>query len=200
MAESPEKTALAALTLNVIRTLNKLNEAAISEPDAKRRAKLRRVATELDTHNDEAMRGGLEYDSHYIVRLKTGRARTHSESVRSGRSQPGQRDERTDHPGLQAVRELIGRYPNKDVWDLVIKTIGDDLDMERLRECYTAWRAKNYAPHNLAWLTDWYRNGIPGSQLGWQNNGNRQPDATERNGDRLDGNLSLIRNIRRNAG
>lgn len=199
MSESPEKQALTALTLNVIRTLNKLNEAAISEPDAKRRSKLRRIATELDTHNDDAMRSGLQYDSHYIVRLKTGRSRTTSQST--GRTQrSAERDTRVDHPGLQAMREIIGKFPNKDVWDLVIKIIGDTPDLERLKECWLAWRSKNYSPLNLAWLTDWYVNGIPGNQLGLQHNGNRPPDATERNAERLNGNIALFKNLRRNAG
>lgn len=163
MAESPEKSALAALTLNVVRTLNKLKEYEYSEPDARRRSKLRRIMAELDTHNDDAMRNGLEYDSHYIVRLKTGRARTHAESVRTGRSQPSERDPRTDHPGLQAVREVIKKYPNKDTWDLLIESAGDQPDIERMRQCWAAWRSKGYSPTNFSWLTDWYRNGTIGN-------------------------------------
>src|SRR5262245_12704725 len=107
MGDSPEKAALIDLTVNVIRTLNKLNEAAIAAKpqDPKLSAKLRKIATELETHNDDAMRSGLQYDSHYIVRLKTGRSRTASQTA--GRTERNaQRDARIDHPGLQAVREI----------------------------------------------------------------------------------------------
>jgi len=160
MAESPESPALAELTVNVIKTLKQLNEFMLSEPDGRRRAKLRKVITELDGLNDEAMRSGLHYDASQIIKLKTGRARAGS----TGKQSQRQGDPRAAHPGLQAVRDLIGRYPHKDVWDLIIRITGAELNLERMRECWLAWRSKNYSPLNLAWLTDWYVNGIPATQ------------------------------------
>lgn len=73
------------------------------------------------------------------------------------------RDDRLDHPALIAVREVKGRFPHKDVWDLVIKVAGSEPDIERMRECWIAWRGKNFGPENLGWLTDWYVNGMPGA-------------------------------------
>lgn len=70
------------------------------------------------------------------------------------------RDERTDHPAIKAVHEIRGRYPHKDVWDLIIKTLGETPDVEKLRTCWVVWRSKNFAPDNLGWLVDWYVNGI----------------------------------------
>lgn len=83
-----------------------------------------------------------------------------STSVKEERPAKKQRDERIDHPAIAAFREVKGAYPNKDVWDLVIKTVGDAPDIPRMRECWVAWRAKDYKPNNLAWLVDWYVNGI----------------------------------------
>jgi hypothetical protein len=69
------------------------------------------------------------------------------------------RDARLDHPALIAVREVKGKFPNRDVWDLVIKTVGDKPDIPKMKDCWTRWRAKNYAPENLGWLVDWYAGG-----------------------------------------
>jgi len=160
MGESPESPALAELTVNVIKTLKQLNEFMLSEPDGRRRAKLRKIITELDALNDEAMRSGLKYDAGHIIQLKTGRRQSRS----TGAKQSGPRDPRSVHPGLQAARDLIGRYPHKDVWDLIIRITGEEPNLERMRECWLAWRSKNYSPLNLAWLTDWYVNGIPATQ------------------------------------
>lgn len=179
MTDSPERSSLQTLTENVIKTINKLNEAVLTEPDARRRSKLRKIVTELDTHNDDAMRSGLGFDAGYIVRLKTGRVRMGPEG--SGvKKETRPRDSRVGHAALQAVREVIGKYPHKDVWDLVIKTVGDEPDIERMRECFVTWRSKNYSPQNLAWLTDWYRNGTIGNtQLRLATKADRSVDAAK---------------------
>jgi hypothetical protein len=62
---------------------------------------------------------------------------------------------------LKAVIEVKGCYPHKDTWDAIIKILGESPDIAKMRDCWTAWRMKNYAPTNLGWLTDWYREGIP---------------------------------------
>lgn len=82
------------------------------------------------------------------------------------------RDPRIDHPALKAVVEVKGSYPHKDTWDLVIKVVGEEPDVGRLRECWVAWRAKGFAPMNLGWLTDWYVNGVNGNG----HNGSHRPD------------------------
>jgi uncharacterized protein YdaU (DUF1376 family) len=69
------------------------------------------------------------------------------------------RDARLDHPALKAVLEVKGKYPTKDVWDLVIKAVGDTPNVVKMRECWLRWRSKNFAPENLGWLLDWYANG-----------------------------------------
>lgn len=84
-----------------------------------------------------------------------------SPSGKEKRPAKKQRDERADHPALVAYREIRGRFPSKDVWDLVIQALGDHPDTTKMRECWLAWRGHNYAPENLAWLVDWYINGIP---------------------------------------
>jgi len=92
---------------------------------------------------------------------RTEENRTEEKEVRERHAKP--RDERLDHPAMVAIREVKGRFPHKDVWDLVIKIVGLEPDVEWLRECWVAWRGKNYGPENLGWVTDWYLNGIPGA-------------------------------------
>lgn len=100
------------------------------------------------------------------------------------------RDPRLDHPALKAVIEIKGCYPHKDTWDAVIKIVGDHPDLERLRECWVAWRLKNYAPGNLGWLTDWYVNGMPGAT-----NGTNRESSTERSARNLRENAEYIREL-----
>lgn len=98
------------------------------------------------------------------------------------------RDARIDHPALIAIREIKGRFPSKDVWDLVITAAGECPDVPRMRECWLAWRAKNFGPENLGWLVDWYVNGIPGGS----SNGHK-PTASERRVDQLKANAEFLR-------
>lgn len=121
---------------------------------------------------------------------------TSSEEKKESKS----RDARLDHPALQAVREVKGRYPTKDVWDLVIKIVGDEPDVGRMRECFVAWRAKNYAPENLGWLTDWYVNGRNSNGTYSQNNEFRRSSAAERNSSQLMRNLAVVEELRSQSG
>lgn len=89
------------------------------------------------------------------------------------------RDARLDHPALKAVIEVKGCYPHKDTWDAVIKILGTEPDVVKMRQCWTAWRLKNYAPGNLGWLTDWYVDGIPGSNNGNHKQSSQQPRSSE---------------------
>jgi uncharacterized protein YdaU (DUF1376 family) len=71
------------------------------------------------------------------------------------------RDPRLDHPALKAVFSVKGKYPSRDVWDLVIEKLGENPDIARMKDCWLHWRAANYGPENLGWLVDWYVNGVP---------------------------------------
>jgi hypothetical protein len=79
-----------------------------------------------------------------------------------------EQDPRTQHPAILAVRDITGRYPTKDVYDVLIASIGGEPDARKLKACFEAWRVKDYKPTNYGWVTDWYKNGIPV----FQKNGN----------------------------
>ena len=65
------------------------------------------------------------------------------------------------HPAIQAVREVTKKYPPKDVMDVLIRVIGENPDVEKLRSCYETWRLRSYNPLNFEWVTSWYVSGIP---------------------------------------
>ncbi|HEX3102409.1 MAG TPA: DnaA N-terminal domain-containing protein, partial [Pyrinomonadaceae bacterium] len=85
-------------------------------------------------------------------------------------------DERKCHPAIVAIREIAELYPPKETWDKFITVLGADLDVDRLRECFVAWRLKGWKPTNYAWALEWYPHGIP--NFAANGNGTR-PNAGE---------------------
>ena len=88
---------------------------------------------------------------------------TSKETLKERKTRPAKKpqDERATHPALVAIREVKGAYPTKDLWDLIIDKVGSHPDVPKLRQCWEAWRVRNYSPQNLGWLVDWYFTGIP---------------------------------------
>lgn len=74
-------------------------------------------------------------------------------------------DPRTSHPAIVAVFEVTGRRPDKDLYNKIIRTLGEDPDGQKLVECFEAWRGKGYRATNYAWITEWYVKGIPEKAL-----------------------------------
>lgn len=69
-------------------------------------------------------------------------------------------DPRRLHPAIVAVRSVMSRYPDKDLWDKTIKRLGDKPDESKLRECWEEWIERGYNKMSLKWL-NWYFDGIP---------------------------------------
>lgn len=69
-------------------------------------------------------------------------------------------DQRKDHPAIKMVHSFITRYPHKDIWDRIIREIGDKPDVEFFRSCYEIWIGVNGNPMNLQkWLFDTNKSG-----------------------------------------
>lgn len=83
------------------------------------------------------------------------------------------KDPRTNHPAIQKMRAIIGRYPDKVLWDSVIDAL-DDPDEVRLKACYVEWRKKGFSPMNFGWAFDWYINGVNTNGTNRNNNGVKQ--------------------------
>lgn len=71
-------------------------------------------------------------------------------------------DPRSKHPAIVAVREIVGRFPDKLIWDEIIQALGESPDLEQLKFCAREWAKKTTNMGNLStWLFDWYVNGLP---------------------------------------
>lgn len=68
-------------------------------------------------------------------------------------------DPRVNHPAIQAVWKTRGKYPLKDLWDMIIETVGDSPDLGHMKQCWVKWRGRGFNSENYGWLTDWYVNG-----------------------------------------
>jgi len=75
-------------------------------------------------------------------------------------------DLRKEHPAIKGIQEVSNRYPSKPLWDSIIDKLGSDIDVDRLKECWTEWLSRGYKPTNLAWALEWYKDGIPGKPNG----------------------------------
>lgn len=85
-------------------------------------------------------------------------------------------DSRSKHPAIQVVRSLMGRYPEKVLWDRIIDRFGDKFNKDKLEECCVAWMSRGYNPNALTWL-NWYFDGIPEKITqngGYKNNAERR--------------------------
>jgi hypothetical protein len=122
----------------------------------------RSIATQKLGH-ELALGISLEVEAKPKDSVPAGRSQGKSSSPPSGRKG---RDPRTDHPAIVSVREVSGRFPPKtsgtaDVWDLIIKALGDSPDEKLLRKCCEVWLARGFRPTNWAWALDWYPAGGP---------------------------------------
>ena len=63
--------------------------------------------------------------------------------------------------GIQILRSVTRRYPKREIWPALCEILGQEPDKEKLAACYQAWLLRGYNPLNYAWVTNWYREGIP---------------------------------------
>ena len=80
-----------------------------------------------------------------------------SSDKRSGRADKPP-DPRVQHAAIQAVWKTRGKYPLKELWDLIIETVGDKPDEAAMKDCWLRWRGRGFSSENYGWLTDWYVN------------------------------------------
>lgn len=83
-------------------------------------------------------------------------------------------DSRKSHPAIVALHAVTGVYPPKEIWDEIIDRLGIDVDIGKLKKCFTAWRVRGYNKTNYDWAMDWYLSGIPEIGKGAKNGTQRQ--------------------------
>jgi hypothetical protein len=68
------------------------------------------------------------------------------------------KDERLEHPAIKCAHAVGGKFPPKELWDDIIKTVGDSPDGEYMAVCRKEWVRRGYNPNAWTWLTEWYVN------------------------------------------
>ena len=68
-------------------------------------------------------------------------------------------DPRCKHPALEMVRSIRSRWPDKVVWDDIIKVLGDAPDRERLVNCYKLQVELGCNPNSLPFIFEFYPPG-----------------------------------------
>jgi hypothetical protein len=69
-------------------------------------------------------------------------------------------DLRKEHAAIKTVHEILTRWPHKDLWDRIIREVGDSPDVAFLRSSYERWRSVDGNPMNLEkWLFDPLKTG-----------------------------------------
>lgn len=71
------------------------------------------------------------------------------------------RDPRTDHPAIQAIYQLTGRYPNSELYDRMIAALGSSPNMQLLKRCREDWLIRGYSTTATVWAEEWYPQGGP---------------------------------------
>lgn len=91
------------------------------------------------------------------------------EPSKPARKPPKEPDPRSDSAAIQCARGVGGRYPPKEIYDDVIRILGESPDGEKLAACRKTWVGRGYNPNSWNWLLEWYASGI--TPLGRNGNG-----------------------------
>lgn len=70
-------------------------------------------------------------------------------------------DSRKDHWAIKTIRECTQRYPEKILWDDIIKATGEKDESKKLTACIKVWLARGFNKNNSAGYINWFKNGIP---------------------------------------
>lgn len=185
-----QKEQLSELTKEVCKTLNIINEALKDEDKGKREKKCGRALKEIELVNDEAMRVGLGLSVRQIAQLKT---RSRGSSNKHKTTEPR---EKTPFQVLMDhhAKNVVGPIPDGGAQGSAIKWLLQSFTPELAIKKYDELLREPWRHGRVSWLT--VRQEIGRIQT----NGTRQTDSTERNADRLNGNLSLIQELRGDSG
>jgi hypothetical protein len=95
-------------------------------------------------------------------------------------------DERTAHPAIQCVRGILGgrRLPDIELYDDIIRLLGDRPDGQKLANCRKVWIKRGYNKNSWVWLFEWYADGIP-PPTGRASAGNAKQSAIDQRQDMI---------------
>lgn len=184
------KECLEGLTKEVCKTINLLTEGLKEDDRSKREKKCGRALKEIELVNDEAMRNGLGLSFRQIAQQKT-RSRGASKSAKVA-------EPRAKTPFQQLMdhhaKHVVGPIPDGGAQGSAIKWILQSFTPELAISRYDAQLQEAWRQGRVSWLTVKQEIGRI------QPNATRATDSTERNADRLNGNLQLIQELRSDPG
>lgn len=62
------------------------------------------------------------------------------------------------HPAIQAIKQVTGYYPRKNLHKRIIDLVGETPDITEIKKAFDTWTANGYNPMNMkGWLFDWYK-------------------------------------------
>lgn len=191
MTDSPERLSLQTLSTTLQKALNALKKTMNEETSAKRDKKIQRILTEVELVNDEAMRVGLSLTNAHIAKLKTG-----SGSRSKGPAVSATPKVETPFQQLMVhhARNIVGPIPDPAAQGSAIKWILESFTPDLAIKKYNSQLEQSNGNWRVSWLT------VKRDIGRIQTNGARPMDAADRNAERFNGNLSLIEDLRRNAG
>ncbi len=80
--------------------------------------------------------------------------------TKSRRTKPG--NSRSKHPAILMAKDIGGgRYPPIEIYEDIIRVVGDSPDVENAVACRKEWVRRGYNGQNWNWLLEWYPDGIP---------------------------------------
>lgn len=67
-------------------------------------------------------------------------------------------DKLRSHPSIQAIKQITGYYPRRNLYTRIIQVVGDYPDLDKMKLAYDTWTANGNNPMNIkGWLFDWYK-------------------------------------------
>lgn len=75
-----------------------------------------------------------------------------------GKKTKSKADPRSQHPAIKAMKGILGRYPNKDTYDLIIGRLGETPNTAALVKARSEWTARGFNPANVLSQLEWYDN------------------------------------------
>lgn len=113
--------------------------------------------------------------SYPSVSLERKKPRSKAKTPRRKKETP-ETDPRSSSSEIQLFREVTGRYPCLEQYDLVIECV-QGRTLEQLKPYWQEWHiVRHYRADNIAWLTDWVKQGHMPNGNG---NGNGRKDGSQ---------------------
>lgn len=142
-----------------------VNQAAISETSSEITIETTNRVKEIDTSPSLSVSSSTHILNSFSIseEKETPKVETPvtKQSPSPSPTDKNQSDNLSKHPAIIAMREILGKFPNKLLWEEIIATLGKEPDLDKLRLCAKEWAKKTSNMWNLTWLFEWYVKGIP---------------------------------------